>query len=175
MILFTQAQRDAVRGDYDGQRLEPVKVVDGLYFLPNRLAAEPVFASAELDQYPTTDDLEATARAHMLDLIAARRWVAIRDGFTFGGSPVTLDDRAQARIDTAIAGLKRQPSGATVEWEVARGVFQTMDLATLEALGDAAFAHVQACFSNSKPMMQAATDAADIAALNAIDLEAGWP
>ncbi len=65
--------------------------------------------------------------------------------------------------------LARQPAGTTVAWEIADGVYIDMDLATLQAMGDAAFAHIQACFANSKALT------ASQAAGSPYDLESGWP
>lgn len=170
MILLTEAQADAVRGDYPAGRLEPVEAVAGLYYLPERLIG--VFPG--LDDFPTGDVLEA-ARDHLLEHIAALRWDAIQNNFSFNGTSVKLDDRAQARMDSAVAGLSRQPEGSEIVWEVSRGVFVTMGMTALEAFGDAAFAHIQACFAYSKPMMEDVKQAADLEALRAIDLTAGWP
>jgi len=140
--------------------------------LPQDVVA--AFPDAGLEAYPTGDVLEA-ARAAVLDAIAALRWQAISTGFVFAGAPLALDDRTQGRIANAVAGLERLPAAATVEWEVSRGVFATFDLSTLQALGAAAFSHVQACFAASRPMMEAAVAAADLDTLAAIDLETGWP
>lgn len=104
-----------------------------------------------------------------LEALAARRWQAIRDGFTFNGQSITLDDRTQSRIANAITGLERKPGGATVPWELRRGEFIQMDLPTLQAFGDAAFDHVQACFAHSETISD------QIKAGEDYDLEAGWP
>jgi len=169
MILLTQDQQNAVRGDYASGRLEPVEAVPGFYFLPERLIAE----FDGLDAYPTGDLLEG-AKAHMLGRLSARREQA-ETAFSYGGVPVKLDEGTTARLAAASAGLARRPSGETVDWQLARGVFQALDLAALEAFGDAAFAHVQACFANARTLAEAINAAADLDALREIDLDAGWP
>lgn len=172
MIYFTEDQADRVRGDYAAGRLDPVRIVPGLYQLPERLIE--VFPDAGLDQYPTTDDLLATGKSHMLAQLSARREQA-ETAFSYGGVPVKLDEGTTARLAAASAGLARKPSGETVDWQLARDVFQALDLAALEAFGDAAFDHVQACFANARTLAEAINAAADLDALRVIDLDAGWP
>jgi hypothetical protein len=63
----------------------------------------------------------------------------------------------------------------SIDWEAQPGVFAALDLDTLEAVGKAIGAHVQACFSRSKQLCEAAMAAADAEELAAVDIEAGWP
>ena len=121
MILFTQAQRDAVRGDYYAGRLEPVEAVPGFYFLPERLISD----FDGLDAYPTGGLLEG-ARAHMLGQLSARREQA-ETAFTYGGVPVKLDEGTTARLAAASAGLARKPSGETVDWSISIDVEGTLN------------------------------------------------
>ena len=171
-IILNVDQAAAVRGVYGIVRLAPVLAVAGLYYLPEDLISE--LPDAGLDQYPTSADVLASAKAHMLGQLSARRDQA-ENAFTYGGVPVKLDEGTTARLAAASAGLARKPSGETVDWQLARGVFQSLDLAALEAFGDAAFDHVQECFANARALVDAINAAADLDALRAIDLDAGWP
>lgn len=125
--------------------------------------------SIALDRFET---LEA-AKVGRLAELAHRRWLA-EHAFTFGGSPLSLDDGTQQRIGGAIQYL--DISGETsVRWQVARGVFATFSAAQLNALGIAAGAHVQACFANVEILSEAIEACTTIAEVEAIDIEAGWP
>lgn len=109
-------------------------------------------------------------RAERLEQLAARRALA-EQAFTFKGVSMRLDDKTQARISSAVAGLALKPEGSMVRWEVSRGVFASFDLPTLQAIGEAVFDHVQACFANVETLtavIMAADDPSEV------DLETGW-
>jgi hypothetical protein len=109
-----------------------------------------------------------------LTALSARRRTA-EENFTFNGTGIYLDEGTQARIDSAISGLERSPVGTTTPWQVSPGVFQDFDLATLEAMGLAAFNHVKACFENARTISGQITAATTIAEVDAVDTEVGWP
>ena len=119
---------------------------------------------------PTLDDLKALK----LEALAARRKVASQN-FTFAGMPLKLDPDTENAISKAIMSLARQPEGTVINWEVSRGVIVPFDLVTLEAIGDAAFVHVQACFTNVAAITALIVAAADAEALDAVNLDTGWP
>lgn len=114
-------------------------------------------------------DVEA-ARAQRLAELSQRRAQAER-AFSWAGGALMLDEDTQGRIAGAILGLQltRQPS---VRWQVRRGVFVDLSAEQLNALGAAAFAHVQACFAHAEALSLALARAEDPAA---VDLEQGWP
>lgn len=95
--------------------------------------------------------------------------------FSFMGMPLLLDGDTENALSKAIQGLTRAPIGSTVDWEIMPGYFQTFDLATVSAIGDAAFAHVQACFTNVKNKVLAINAATTVEDVMAIDLTSGWP
>lgn len=109
-----------------------------------------------------------------IETAAALRRAAISDTFTFNGQPMKLDPETESAVSKAYSALSRQPAGTTIDWEVSRGVFVALDLDALGALGDAAFLHVQAAFSNAKRLVALIHAAEDLAALEAIDLATGW-
>jgi hypothetical protein len=94
--------------------------------------------------------------------------------FVYGGTPINLTSETQARIDSAISGLERKPAGTTVWWQ-AGTVFTQFDLPGLEALGIAAFDHVEACFSNAKVLVETLQACTTIAELDAVNITVGWP
>lgn len=135
-------------------------------------AGAAVLDGAEIEPFRRFATLEEAKAARIKEL-SQRRERAER-AFVFAGVAIDLDNGTQRRIGDAILGLELagEPS---VRWRVARGVFATFTKAQLEALGAAAFAHVQACFANVETLEGAIEAGASIAAVEAIDLEAGWP
>ena len=96
------------------------------------------------------------------------------EDFVYGGVTIGLTSETQARIDSAISGLERKPAGTTVWWQ-AGTVFTQFDLPGLEALGVAAFDHVEACFNNAKTIVESIQACTTIAEVDAIDITIGWP
>lgn len=132
-----------------------------------------------------TDDVVAAVNAYdaawlarvktgRIEAVAMLRKGAIIDGFSFNGLPIKLDPDTENALVKAHAALNRQPEGAVIDWEVTRGVFMTFDLATIGALSDAAFQHVQAAFTNARRLTDMIQAAPDLEALNAIALDDGW-
>lgn len=114
------------------------------------------------------------AKVARIDVVSALRKSAIMDGFSFDGMPLRLDVDTENALVKAHAALSRQPEGAAIDWEVSRGVFMTFDLATVGAISDAAFAHVQAAFTNARRLTTLINAAEDLDALADVDLESGW-
>mgnify|MGYP003109347872 CR=1 FL=1 len=170
-IILTEDQAARVRGDYEAGRLEPVRVVPGLYQLPERLIES--FPDAELDEHPTTDDLLATAKAHMKAQAATLRWGKSQlmpyDGET------AYADAALAVVTAKIRVLEESGSTDPISFKLTATAWRSWTLTQLKAYGLAIDAHIQACFDNEASLAAQIDAAADIDALNAIDLEAGWP
>ncbi len=117
----------------------------------------------------------ARAKAERIEAVAGLRRAAVIETFDFDGMALRLDESCENALSKAYAALQRQPAGTEVDFEVSRGIFMTFDLATIGAISDAAFVHVQACFSNARRLTALINDAADLAALGAVDLSVGWP
>jgi hypothetical protein len=141
-------------------------------FSPSKVeAVEAVLASY-------TGLVLAQAKAVALGELSTRRGAA-ELAFTFGGSPIRLDESTQARITGAVTSYLLtdalgQPS-TPIRWQVAKGVFVTLDKTAIYGLGLAARAHVQACFETADTLATAINAANTLADLQAIDLDAGWP
>lgn len=116
----------------------------------------------------------ARVKSGRIEAVAALRRGAIIDGFSFNGLPIRLDVDTENALVKAHAALSRQPEGAEIDWEVTRGVFMTFHLATIGAISDAAFQHVQAAFTNARRLTDMIQAAPDLEALNAIALDDGW-
>lgn len=94
---------------------------------------------------------------------------------TFAGMSIFLDAKTEDAIHKGIKGLERSPPGTVIQFEIKPGHVTAMDLIWMEALGDAAFAWVQACFSYSALLCEQAWTAETLEDLRAIDITTGWP
>lgn len=116
-------------------------------------------------------------RDDMLDRLAGRRWIAETGGVIVGGAPIKTDRESQAVLTGAFVQASSNPA-FTVRWKVGRAMFVTLDAATILSIGNAVTSHVQACFNREDELTDeilAAHAAEDREALEAIDLDAGWP
>ena len=122
------------------------------------------------DPVPTLEDLKAAKLAALAD----RRWQAEVGGITLNGVPIKTDRESTGKITAAYVQASANPE-FSVRWKVDTGVFVTLDAATIIAIGNAVTAHVQACFDNEDVLTTAILAAEDKAALDAVDIETGWP
>ncbi len=138
------------------------------------VGSELVVVNGQVVRQPILQPIDlSTLKLQRLEDLAIQRKEAVKT-FTFAGQPLRLDTQTEDAISKAKAGLERNPT-SVIDWEISRGVFVTFDLATILALADAAFAHVQACFSRVRVLTGEIQDATTAAELNAIDLTSGWP
>lgn len=132
-----------------------------------------------------TDDVVAAVNAYdaawlarvktgRIEAVAMLRRGAVINDFSFNGVPMKLDESCENALSKAYAALSRQPAGTEIDFEVSRGNFMSFDLAAVGAISDAAFIHVQKCFTNARRLTTLINAAEDLAALDAIDLESGW-
>ena len=138
-------------------------------------------ATGEVTQVPLTPEEIAArtptleqARADKLAALAERRWQAETGGVLVGGMPVKTDAGSTAKITAAYVQAKANPA-FTVNWKVDKAMFVTLDAATIIAIGDAVTSHVQACFDHEMALTTQIMLAKDAKALDAIDIDAGWP
>ena len=122
-----------------------------------------------------TDFTFAELKAAKLQALADRRWEAETGGVMVGGALIRTDATSQGKITGAVSLFQADPTLAAIDWEAQPGVFVALDAATMTAIGIAVGRHVQACFSHAKAFSLAIDAAADIAALDAIDINQGWP
>lgn len=115
------------------------------------------------------------ARADALAALAAARW-ARQQQFTYQGAIALSDDVTIGRITAKVVAA--QVSGASPPpstWKFAEGRFAKVTIPDLVAYGLAIGGHVQACFDREEVLAAQIATAATVAAVGAIDLEAGWP
>lgn len=171
-IILNEAQAAEVRGVYGIVRLDPVLAVEGLYHLPDNLISE--LPDAGLDQYPTSADVLASAKAHLLGRIAAIRWGRTQL-FAYDGEAAAYADAAIAVTTAKIRALEESGSTDPVNFKLTATAWRSWTLTDLKAYGAAIDTHVQACFDNEAAISSQIEAAVNLDALRAIDLEAGWP
>lgn len=179
-MSLTTLQIDARYDPAFLKTLTPIAGADAWGIGPGEAGAQTIlfddtFTEAVVDAVNRYDGAHlARVKALRVEAIAARRRAAIIDGFSFNGLPMRLDESCENALSKAYAALQRQPEGTTIDFEVSRGVFMSFDLALVGAISDAAFAHVQAAFTNAKRLTGQVQAADDIAALDAVALDDGW-
>jgi len=116
---------------------------------------------------PTLAAIESDAlKRRLKDRLGALRYARETGGITVGGVPVRTDERSIMLIDNA---LRRATFPIT--FKSADDAFISLDEATLQAVVDAATAHMQACFAAEGAvyaMIEAGTVADDAA------LDSAW-
>jgi hypothetical protein len=135
--------------------------------------AKTVTVSYEVD--PLSAAEFEVAKTTKLAELAEIRWNAEESGTTFGGNPLATDRTTQAKLTAGYAKAVNDPDFVIASWKFAAGVFGSLDATTIIAAANAVEAHIQACFTNEAELSANVLAAADFAALEAVDFEAGWP
>lgn len=147
---------------------EPLyKMVDGV-----RVQMLDAEAAAIRAEWEAADLAKRSASARKAEL-AAIRYAKETGGIVVSGAPIATDRDTQAKL-IAVRIKAKENASYTVNWKTAGG-FVSLDAATIIAIADAVSAHIQACFDREAVLTAAIDGAADQAALDAIDLNAGWP
>ena len=133
----------------NGKWIKPVQVVD----LP--------------DSTPAADVL-----SKFLDAVANARYEAETGGISFGSTRIKTDRESQATITSAWAVAKQNPS-TVIDWKAAESWVQ-IDAATMIAIGDATFAHVQNCFSKERQLAEQAALCSTVGELRLINYQGVW-
>lgn len=115
----------------------------------------------------------ADLKLEKLAALAAKRWQVETGGIVVGGAAIATDRDSQSLIDGAYAGALRHPD-TIIKFKGVDG-WVTLDAATMIAICDAVFFHVQACFAREEALASVISVAIDQAAIEAIDIDAGWP
>jgi len=169
--LFVQQSRNppTLPPEYRFIEVEPGTVID---------RGDTVVDGVLVRYVPTVADLKAAkasaAEAHFQGLIAA--------GFTWSGTLFQIDDASQTRIAAmgalalgSIADAAGSPWDGGFYWVAADNSHVPMDAAATYAFARAVALHVSACILNLRAIKDAIAGAADQAALDAIDIAAGYP
>ncbi|MCA0358738.1 MAG: DUF4376 domain-containing protein [Proteobacteria bacterium] len=135
---------------------------------------ETEWAAWQTAQVPTLAELKTSKLA----ALAALRWEkTLKMSYTFGG--VTYTDvpaeTATVAVMGTIVGAQLLAPDEPFVWKLKDGVFLSWYVADVQAYGLAIRAHIQACFNREIELVTAINAASDQAALDAIDITAGWP
>ena len=118
---------------------------------------------------PTLDQ----AKAQRLQALADRRWQACQT-FTYDGVRTQADPAIPA-VTAAVVSSQFVPPGTLRTWKLGTGEFRQWAITDIIAFGMAVSAHVQACFNIEAERSDSINVAEDMGALEAIDIETGWP
>lgn len=113
----------------------------------------------------------AERKAEMKAAITARRWEVETGGTTVNGAAIQTDAGSQAKLSGALQ-LVQADNTVIIDWKGADGWVQ-LNAAAVTAISAAVGTHVQAAFSREKTLHDAVDDAANAAALDLIDIDAG--
>ncbi|WP_322997520.1 DUF4376 domain-containing protein [Castellaniella sp.] len=169
-------------------------VIDNNGIVTNTIVAEPDFSLPGMTLVPADGavigwvwdgetfappapeplDLE-TLRAQMSAAVRAKRWEVETGGCTVNGVAIRTDEQSQNKIAATVQLFANDPDLTVVDFEAQPDVWVTVDQPTIVAIGIAAGRHVQAAFSRARVLSEAVAAAASVEALEAIDIESGWP
>jgi len=141
---------------------------------PTKRLVETVEAERVLREW--VDRPLAELKSEKQEAIRALRWQRETGGIVVGGVPIRTDEKSQAKLNGAVSLFGLDPAMTEISsWEAVPGVFVSLSKAQIDGIAVAVGAHVQACFNRSRVLSEAVAAAADKAALDAIDITAGWP
>jgi hypothetical protein len=122
-------------------------------------------------EYTTTDYTLAERKVEMIAATSAKRWAVETGGTTVNGAAIQTDAGSQAKLSGALQLIQADDT-VIVDWKGADGWVQ-LNAAAVTAIATAIGLHVQVAFSREKAIQDAIEAAADFAALDLIDIEAG--
>jgi hypothetical protein len=93
--------------------------------------------------------------------------------FSYGGKVYSA--AAAGRIAVLANAARASGTGFPVRFVAADDTETSLTRAEMQAFETALATHLQACSANSVTLRQAVNAAGDVAAVRAIDIEAGWP
>lgn len=133
--------------------------------------------TADANGDPIAADITYTLdeiRQRKLTALAYYRWQKETEGITLNGVGIKTDRESQSLLNGALKLFDLNPSLLAIDWKGENGWVQ-VDKATLEAVGLAVGAHVQACFSREKAHATAIEALTAIDEIEAYDITTGWP
>jgi hypothetical protein len=114
------------------------------------------------------------AKSTKMAALEAARWQR-QQTLTWNGRTVPGDDATIGRITGAILRYQLTTDASSINWKFGPADFASLDSEAVVAYGIAIAAHLQACFDLEDTLSAAIMAAADRAALDAVDITAGWP
>lgn len=128
----------------------------------------------DLEPYTPAPSLE-TARALRKADAASQLAARLAAGMPWQGKVLQIDDASQSRIlaGKALADAGTLPAGFA--WRMADNSALLLDAAGMQAMAEAAGTYVYALRAHYWSLVDAIAAAPDLAAVEAIDVTAGWP
>lgn len=143
---------------------------------PEEVAARAAETKAARAQhYAPGEELLVGLKAAKLAELSYRRWASEVGGTTFNGMPVRTDRETSGVLTAAVVKTILNPAFTIPNWKLPDGSFITLNAAAIGALAQVVSGHVQATFDNEATLASAIEAASDEDALDAVDLETGWP
>jgi hypothetical protein len=126
-------------------------------------------AAFEVARTPTLAQAKRAARERIRGLME----MAQRGGFTYAGARY---DSANAGLIAVLANAARAGAGGfpvrMIDLDDGETALSRAEVQAMEAALDM---HIKACSAHAKTLRDAVAAAADVPAVRAIDLDAGWP
>ncbi|MDW3181781.1 DUF4376 domain-containing protein [Roseobacter sp.] len=119
----------------------------------------------------TLDDLKDVK----LDALALKRWQVQNGGVEVAGTPIPTDAETRATLTAARVLINEDPLYSIPKWKVSKGVYISLTSVQIIGISDAVAQHIQACFDHEGTLSDQVMAAIDETALDAIDIEDGWP
>lgn len=93
-------------------------------------------------------------KQELINYAATKRFYVETTNITVNSHPITMTREARVGINSALASVNENPA-LTINWKYADGTFEVLDQAGVQAIAQAAGAHVQSAFDAES---QAGTD-----------------
>lgn len=116
----------------------------------------------------------ADKKAAKLTALGNKRYAVEQGGIVRNGMFIATDDRSKLLVFAARTKAT-EDNTATKKWKVSPGVHVTLDAPTLIFIGDEVEAFISDCFDREASLAQPIVDAANETALDAVNINSGWP
>jgi hypothetical protein len=117
----------------------------------------------------------AAKKRSLLAASRAQRYAVETAGFVVSGVKVNTDLISQNKLTGAVALFEKDPTLQSLDWEARPGEWVTVTGPELIAMGIAMGRHIQACYTRSREISDQIAAAPDLASLDSIDINSGWP
>jgi hypothetical protein len=114
-------------------------------------------------------------KARKLEALQARRWKAEYGGATIGGASVDTSEKTRAILKSEHDFAIGDAEHTVPSFKRGPGDFVVLTAPEVIALALGVRAHVAACFANEEAISVLINAATTAAALDEIDIDAGWP
>lgn len=114
-------------------------------------------------------------KTRRLARLATYRWQVETGGLSWNGYGIPTDDRSKTLINAAADRARRSGAAPSAGWKISADTWIDATVQQMKDLQEAVEAFVDACFSRERALAQDILAATDEAALDAVDIESGWP